>query len=145
MIKVKEITAEDTYEIRHTVLRPTQTIDACKYEEDHFRNTFHLGVFLDDTLISIASFFQERNPAYEEINQYRLIGMATLEEYRGKKAGSALLNYGEKVLKQRQARLLWCNARFPVSDYYRSFGMQEEGKVFVIDSIGPHKVMYKLL
>lgn len=143
MFEIKEIAPEDTYNIRQKVLRPTQSIEDCKYESDVFKRSFHLGAFEDDKLISVASFLQENNPAFEEVNQYRLNGMATLEAYRGKEAGSKLLLEGERILKRRHARLLWCNAKFPVSNYYIRFGLREYGEVFVIDSIGPHKLMYK--
>lgn len=143
MFEIKEIKPEDTYEIRQKVLRPTQSIEHVKYESDVFRNSFHLGAFKDGDLISIASFLQENHPAFDEINQYRLNGMATLEAYRGQEAGRKLLLEGEKILKRRHARLLWCNAKFPVSNYYIRFGLREYGEVFVIDSIGPHKLMYK--
>jgi len=143
MFEIKEIKPEDTYDIRQKVLRPTQSVEDCKYESDVFKNSFHLGAFKDDKLISVASFLQEDNRAFEEINQYRLNGMATLEPYRGQEAGSKLLRAGEKILKKRHARLLWCNAKFPVSNYYIRFGLREHGEVFVIDSIGPHKLLYK--
>ena len=145
IIEVREITPEETYEMRQKILRPNQTIEECKYDSDHFRDSFHLGAFHDGKLISIASFLKENNRSFEEMNQYRLNGMATLEEYRGKKAGSALLLEGEKILKRKHARFLWCLAKYPVSNYYTRFGLREHGEAFVIDSIGPHKVMYKML
>ena len=144
-LKIKKIESKETYDIRHKVLRPDQSIDSIKYESDTFRNSFHLGAYKDDQLISIASFLQEIHPSFEEVNQYRLNGMATIEAYRGRGAGSMLLKEGEKILKKRHARLLWCNAKYPVSNYYTRFGLREHGEVFVIDSIGPHKLMYKKL
>lgn len=145
VLEVKEITAEDTYEIRRKTFPWNQTSDTYKYESDHFRESFHLGAFLDGELISIASFLKENNAAFAEMNQYRLHGMATIEEYRGRKYGRKLLDFGEKMLKKRRARLLWCYAKSPVSNYYTAFGLREHGEAFVIDLIGPHKVMYKLL
>lgn len=145
MVEIKQITPEETYEIRREIFQPQQTIKEYKYEADHFKGSFHLGAFKDGELISIASFLQESNAAFAEMNQYRLHGMATLEKYRGEKAGSALLTEGEKILKQKHARLLWCNAKHPVSDYYTRFGLREHGEVFVLDLIGPHKLMYKML
>lgn len=145
MFEIKEIKPEDTYNIRQKVLRPTQTVKDVKYESDTFKRSFHLGAFKDEKLISVASFLQENNPAFEEINQYHLNRMATLEPYRGQGAGGELLHAGEKTLKRRHARLLWCSAKFPVSNYYTRFGMREYGEVFVIDYIGPHKLMYKKL
>lgn len=144
-LEISQIQAEDTYEIRHKVLRPNQPFDSIKYESDHFDNSFHLGAFKENKLISVASFLTENHPSFEEVNQYRLNGMATLKEFRGKGAGTKILVEGEKILKKRHARLLWCNAKYPVSNYYTGFGLREYGEVFVIDSIGPHKLMYKKL
>lgn len=144
-IEIKKIQPEDTYKIRHKVLRPDQPLDSIKYESDQFTNSFHLGAYKEGKLISVASFLTENHPSFEEVNQYRLNGMATLEEFRGRGAGSELLVEGEKVLKRRHARLLWCNAQYPVSNYYTGFGLREHGEVFVIDSIGPHKLLYKKL
>lgn len=48
MILVNEISAEDTYEIRHMILRPHQTIEQCKYEQDKEEGSFHLGAFLTE-------------------------------------------------------------------------------------------------
>ena len=45
MVEVKPITAEDTYAIRHSVLRPHQTIEDCKYDQDSVKGAFHLGGF----------------------------------------------------------------------------------------------------
>lgn len=145
MLEFREIKAEDTYDLRKKTFKWNQTSDTYKYESDHFRESFHLGAFLDGELVSVASFLRENNDAFEEMNQYRLHGMATELAYRGKKYGSQLLTYGEKVLKQKRARLLWCYAKYPVSNYYTAFGLREHGEAFVIDFIGPHKVMYKLL
>ncbi len=48
MLEVKTISAEDTYEIRHRILRPHQSIEQCQYEQDHAEGSFHLGAFLKE-------------------------------------------------------------------------------------------------
>ncbi|MBO1511558.1 GNAT family N-acetyltransferase [Metabacillus bambusae] len=143
MLEIRQINPEDTYLIRHNVLRPNQSIEACKFENDHQEDSFHLGAFYRDTLISIASFHKEKNPCFDEELQYRLRGMATLTEYRKLKAGSSLLLHGEALLKEKNVQLWWCNARVSVSDYYKKFGLTEYGEVFDIEPIGLHKLMYK--
>ena len=145
MLEVKLINAEDTYGIRHKVLRPNQDLADCKFDHDHDKDSFHVGAFLEDKLISIASFYNEINSDIEGDLQYRLRGMATLEEYRVQKAGSSLIQYGEKILKERNVNVWWCNARIAVSDYYKKLGLDEKGDVFDIHPIGPHKLMYKKL
>lgn len=145
MLEIKQISAEDTYPIRHLVLRPNQTLEACKFDNDHQESSFHLGAFFNDTLISIASFYKEKHPNFDDKRQYRLRGMATLAEYRKVKAGSSLIVHAEDILTEElEADLWWCNARVTVSDFYKRLGLKEHGEVFEIESIGPHKLMYKI-
>lgn len=142
---IKQINPEDTYEIRHKILRPNQPYEACQYEEDHLPGAFHLGAYHEGELVSIASFYRERHPSFEDEVQYRLRGMATLEEHRRQKFGSSLLNHALGILKKKHTGLLWCHARVNVSDYYKKFGFREHGSVFVTGFTGAHKVMYKIL
>lgn len=144
-MEVKQITAKDAYQIRKEVLSSYQTVKEFEYDLDNDRHTFHLGVFDKDKLVSVASFYREKCRFFEEENQYRIRAMATIEDYRRKGAGRLLLKEGEKLLKQRYARLVWCYVDEAYSDYYTTFGFREYGKVFVVESIGPHKVMYKIL
>ncbi|MFB0636628.1 GNAT family N-acetyltransferase [Bacillus rugosus] len=145
MLEVKTISAEDTYEIRHRILRPHQSIEQCKYEQDHAEGTFHLGAFYEGTLISIASFFPQKQPLITASSAYRLRGMATLEGYRDQKAGSTLIKYAEQKLADRGVQAVWCNARHHVKGYYAKLGWEELGEPFEIPGIGTHIVMYKTL
>lgn len=142
---IKQIKPEDTYEMRHKILRPTQPFEASQYEEDNLPGAFHLGAFHEGELVSIASFYQEKHPDFEDEVQYRLRGMATLEAYRGQKFGRALLNHAKGLLKEKHTGLLWCHASVNVSDYYKDFGFREYGRAFVTGSTGARIVMYKIL
>jgi GNAT superfamily N-acetyltransferase len=143
VLVIKHINPEDTYQIRHIVLRPNQTIDECKYADDFNQNAFHLGAFLHGKLISIASYYEEHNKNLEGKVQYRLRGMATLNDFRNLRAGSALIEFAEAILKNRRADNWWCNARISASSYYEKMGLSAFGEVFTIDPLGPHKLMWK--
>lgn len=145
MFQIKSIQVDETYPIRQKVLRPQQSLAACQYKGDEDLSTFHLGVFADGKLISIGSFYREAHPDLREDVQYRLRGMATLEEYRNKKAGSHLIHEAEKLLGQKSANLWWCNARLEAINYYKKLGLKECGALFEIVPIGLHRVMYKKL
>ncbi|MBU8682934.1 GNAT family N-acetyltransferase [Bacillus haynesii] len=145
MIEVKPINAEDTYEIRHRILRPNQPLEACMYETDLLGGTFHLGGYYRGKLISIASFHKGEHSKLEGQKQYQLRGMATLEGYREQKAGSTLIRHAEELLRKKGADLLWCNARISVSGYYEKLGFSEQGRIYDIPPIGPHILMYKKL
>ncbi|WP_413360368.1 GNAT family N-acetyltransferase [Bacillus subtilis] len=145
MLEVKTISAEDTYEIRHRILRPHQSIEQCKDEEDHAKGSFHLGAFFEGKLISIASFSPQNQPLITESPAYRLRGMATLEGYRDQKGGSTLIKHAEEKLAENGVQAVWCNARSHVKGYYSKLGWEELGEPFEIPGIGTHIVMYKTL
>lgn len=145
MIEIREIKAEMTYNLRHTVLRPHQTIEDSKYESDHEDDTFHVGAYYQGRLISVASFIIDKNLDFPIERQYRLRQMATHEKFRKLGAGRAVVNYAENLLRNQRVELLWCKGRTTVRKYYCSLGFKEHGEVFDYPPIGPHIIMYKKL
>ncbi|GLV65320.1 N-acetyltransferase [Bacillus mycoides] len=143
MITVKHIDASETYLLRQKILRPNQSLKNCKYLSDYEIDSFHLGAFLNDKLISIASFSKELYPDLQTGIHYRLRGMATLPNFRNQRAGTSLIRKAEQILQERGASTLWCNGRITVTDYYKRLGFHEHGEIFEIDTLGLHKVMYK--
>jgi GNAT superfamily N-acetyltransferase len=157
---VKEILASETYDLRHSVLRPGFPRNTVHYEQDRWEGAFHLGVFLDENLITVGSFYKtpKLDPQIlhlieEDLKEkglreheliYQLRGMATAPEFRNYGAGSLLLNAGKKILQSKGANLIWCNARELAFSFYRRLGFVEIGEFFNTYSV-PHKVMYKWL
>lgn len=123
------------------MLRPNGTIDDCIFQGDNDELTFHLGAFVDKKLVSVASFYFERNEKFPDQNQYRLRGMATLPEFQGQGLSSALLRTAFPVIKQNQCTLLWCNAREKAIGFYQNVGFQPHGEPFSIPHIGKHILM----
>ena len=140
-MEVLRIKAIDTYPIRHKMLRPSGTVEDCMFQGDHDELTFHLGAFVDKKLVSVASFYFEKHPAFSEAYQYRLRGMATLPEYQGQGYSSALLRTAFPVIKQNQCSLLWCNAREKALGFYKKVGFTATGELFSIPNIGKHMLM----
>jgi GNAT superfamily N-acetyltransferase len=140
-MEVLRIKAIDTYPIRHKMLRPSGTVEDCMFQGDHDELTFHLGAFVDKKLVSVASFYFEKHPAFSEAYQYRLRGMATLPEYQGQGYSSALLRTAFPVIKQNQCSLLWCNAREKALGFYKNVGFVASGELFSIPNIGKHMLM----
>jgi GNAT superfamily N-acetyltransferase len=143
MIKIRFISATDTYRIRQQILRPTQSIEECQYEGDLAQSSFHIGAFDEDVLISIGSYYQEAQKDLNGNLPYRLRGMATLPNYRGKGVGKQLIAFSEDVLKEKGCEMWWCNARISAGPYYEKLGLTQLGEVFEIEPIGPHVIMYK--
>ncbi|WP_369901038.1 GNAT family N-acetyltransferase [Bacillus manliponensis] len=145
MIEIKQIHADETYKLRHEILRPHQSLEDCKYLSDKEQSSFHLGAFIQNNLVGIASFSMEQHPSFLGDNQYRLRGMTTHPNFRKQHAGSSLIHHAKLILIERSAQFLWCNARTDVEEYYKRIGFKVHGSVFDIPSIGPHKLMYTTL
>lgn len=144
-MKVLRINAVDTYQIRQKVLIPDHDIKKVKFEHDDDEDiSFHLGAFKDSQLVSVASFYYERNTIFTDLHQYQLRGMATLPEFQGQGLSSELLNMAFPIIKQNFCTLLWCNARVTAIGYYEKVGFKiQDATVFEIEGIGPHVLMYK--
>ncbi len=145
MLEVRKIEPEMTYNIRHVILRPHQTIEDCKYDTDYGDNAFHVGAFYQKKLISIASFCVEKHPDFPIEVQYRLRAMATLKEFRKLGAGRTVVNYAERLIGERGLNFLWCKGRTSVQEYYSKLGFEVHGEVFDYPPIGPHIIMCKKL
>lgn len=144
-MKVLRISAIDTYPIRQQVLVTDHDIKKVKFENDEDDDiSFHLGAFKNSQLVSVASFYYERNPIFEDQHQYQLRGMATLPEFQGQGLSSELLNVAFPIIKQNFCTLLWCNARTTAIGFYQKVGFQiYNAEEFIIPGIGPHVLMFK--
>jgi GNAT superfamily N-acetyltransferase len=144
-MKVLRISAQDTYPLRQQMLVPSHELKKAKFENDDDEDiSFHLGAFSDSKLVSVASFFYERNPLFSDLHQYQLRGMATLPDYQGQGLSSELLSFAFPIIKQNFCTLLWCNARVSAIGFYEKVGFKKyNGEVFEIDEIGPHVLMFK--
>jgi GNAT superfamily N-acetyltransferase len=140
-MEVLRIKPSDTHSIRHKMLRPNGTLEDCIFQGDNDELTFHLGAFVDKKLVSVASFYFERNAIFPDAYQFRLRGMATLPEYQGQGLSSALLRTAFPVIKQNQCTLLWCNAREKAMGFYSKVGFKPTGEPFTLPNIGKHILM----
>ena len=71
--------------------------------------------------------------------------MAILKRFQGKSLGHKILCFGENLLKEKQIKTVWCNAREVAVHFYKQNDYQILGESFVIGDIGLHYVMYKSL
>lgn len=143
MIEIKEISPEQTYEIRLEVLRKGIDLPV-QFSGDTDSETFHLGLFENNKLVGISSFMKTNNSLFN-VKQYQLRGMATIPETRGKGYGKALLKYAIEMLKDKKMAILWCNAREVALQFYLKLGFKIKGESFDIPNIGIHYVLYKEL
>ena len=140
-IPVRPISAAETRPLRHAVLRPGQSFEQTVYSRDDHPETLHLGAFDGDRLVAIASLYREARPNRPSRAAWRLRGMATDPEQRGRGFATVVLDASVAHVAAEGGGELWCNARIPALGFYQRCGFEVEGDEFDIDGIGPHVVV----
>ncbi|ADV49568.1 GNAT family N-acetyltransferase [Cellulophaga sp. E16_2] len=139
----KLISAEETYPVRHPVLRKGRPITTCRFAGDELPDTFHVGGFLKDKLVAVASFYNANHADHNFIKAAQLRGMAVLDEYHGHGFGKQLVLSGEELVKKKEKITLWMNARVSAVGFYTNLGYHKVGPIFEIPLVGEHYVMFK--
>lgn len=140
---IKEISAFETFLVRHPVLRADKNIETCVFDGDDLETTKHFGYFINEKLIGVASIYQNRNLNFLELNQLQLRGMAILKNHQKNGFGEKLLNYCEYYANKNQIELIWFNARKIAIPFYEKLGYSIFGSFFETPEIGNHIVMFK--
>jgi GNAT superfamily N-acetyltransferase len=129
MIEIKEITAAETWQLRHKVMWSNKQLEFVILPEDE--DGFHYGLFEKERLVSVISLFKIGSEG-----QFRKF--ATDKNFQGKGYGSKLLNHLMKEAKLLNINYLFCNARTTTIAFYEKFGMklasgivQKNGKDYV--------------
>jgi GNAT superfamily N-acetyltransferase len=104
-----------------------------------------LGIYFKSDIIGVCSFFKNSHNALLDKNQFQLRGMAVLKSHQKKGLGKALIKFGENLLHQKKASIVWCNAREIAVNFYKNNGFDIISKPFNIPNIGIHYVMSKSL
>ncbi len=139
----KRISADETRSIRHKVLRPNQLVSACVYLGDDEPLTGHYGVYDGETLIGIASVFEEVVAHAPELKGWRIRGMAVLPELQRQGYGTRLLEACVHHAQDASGEIVWCNARTTAARFYGRHGFTIYGASFDLPGIGPHYMMIK--
>jgi GNAT superfamily N-acetyltransferase len=107
--------------------------------------TVHAAFLLDGQVQAVGSVMPDPHPHDPQSGDWRIRGMATREDLRGKGYGAQVLAFCERQAREHAANRLWCNARVGALTLYERAGMHVEGDEFEIELIGPHCLMTKAL
>ena len=138
-ITVKPLSLAQTRPLRQAVLRPHETLEQLAARE--CEDAHAVGAYLDgDTLVAVGMIMLDGTdrPDEDADGAWRVRGMATLPEARGRGAGSAVLAALVDHAGERGARRVWCNARTPALNLYRRAGFEIVSDEFALPEIGPH-------
>ena len=159
---IKPIPAAATHALRHSVLRPHQTLAEMAFEGDDDERTMHFGAMERPTeaagevggeVVGVASVYcKAPSSLYLGAHvmlagpqAWQLRGMATHPRVRGMGAGGMVLERCIAAVAERGGEVFWCNARVGVRGFYERFGLTVFGEEFTPPGIGPHVFMYRVL
>lgn len=155
-VDVEVIPTAESYPLRHAVLRPHQSIADVVWENDDDPGTATFGAIerASRAIVGVATVFAEPAPfdvtgagvppgAGSATTTWRLRGMATRPDAQGQGIGSSVLEAVFDHVAAAGGDLLWCNARTSAVAFYERAGFRTWGQEWVINSIGPHVVMWR--
>ena len=130
MVIIQQISPEQTYDLRHSVLWPDKPIEYVKVEND--AEGYHFGALKNGEMVAVISLFVQ-----DGVGRFRKF--ATRPDCQGQGIGSQLLNQVMAEARRLGATVLWCDARLSAAPFYERFGMQAAGDVFYKGAISYSK------
>ena len=155
---VEEVPVFETYLLRHSVLRPHQSIQQVKYPGDTSHQSCHFAISdrsnTMKSIVGIVSLYKESlvipqvglafNLDTKRI-KWRIRGIAVDPEYRQKGLGSLLLTACLKqAIQEENESRIWCNVRINAIPFYQRNKFKTVTSEFEIPEIGKHVVMVSI-
>jgi GNAT superfamily N-acetyltransferase len=132
-MRVSSIPVADTRSLRHDVLRPHEPPEAIVAHEPAGAVAFAALDDGDERPIAVGLVGPEGGPG-----SWRVRGMATEPEARGRGARPAVLEALIAHARANGATLVWCNARVGALTLYERAGFRAVSDEFEVDRVGPH-------
>lgn len=140
MARVADLTAEQTHDLRRTLLRDGTASDQVEFDGDDEAETFHLGAYVDGALVSISTWMSRRYPDLPGHPGHQLRGMATVPAARGSGVSDEMLLAGLGRCTEVGSTLVWARARVAALSFYERHGFEARGHEYVDLSTGlPHR------
>jgi ribosomal protein S18 acetylase RimI-like enzyme len=131
-IDVREISLADTRNLRRDVLRPHSSLEELASHEP--AGSIAFGAFDGDELVAVGLVGRDG----ETPGDWRVRGMATKPDARGRGAGSGVLEALVQHAVAHGATRVWCNARTRARTLYERVGFVVASEEFEPPDIGPH-------
>ena len=145
-LEVRAVAASAIRPLRQLVLRPGRPPEESVYPGDDAPATVHLAAYLDGRLVGITSLYREDRPGDDPpVAGWRLRGMASAPELRGRGIGRDLLRRSIEHVARAGGGELWCNGRIPAAGFYAQEGFEVVSDRFDVPGLGPHVVMRRIV
>ncbi len=143
-MRVEDIPAEATHDLRWRILRGSRPGAPVVFPEDTRPGAFHLAVCHDDAILAVASFSAEATPYRSGRSAIRLRGMAVDGPFQRHGLGRLLVTTVIDRLRAEGVDVLWCNARDSAMGFYARLGFEVVSDGFVLPESGiAHHVMIR--
>jgi predicted GNAT family N-acyltransferase len=144
-VRVEAVPAAVTFRLRQRVLRAHEEVGHLALPGDDDPDTCHVAALTaSDEVVSTANVRREPPPWQPNAEHgWRLRGMATSEQLRGRGLGARLLDAALVHVANRGGGLVWCNARLPAQRFYGRAGFKTRGEPWDDPDLGPHVVMWR--
>ena len=137
-----EIPFRDALALRRSVLRPeAPSDDATIYNEELAGTASTYGVLADQVLVAIGTVMPDRHPSSPGPGDWRVRGMATHPDFRGRGLGALVLSALVSHATDQRGQLVWCNARVSAAAFYAQAGFVRRSGVFNTAGHRPHYLM----
>lgn len=143
MICIKEIPFQDTFFVRHIVLRQGKPIESCFFDGDDFVSTKHFGLYVNKKITGVVSVYLNRNTTFNSSKQFQIRGMAVLKDVQNLGYGKQLMKHCETYISGQNGTLVWFNARINAVPFYEKLDYLTSGTPFEIQDVGLHYLMCK--
>jgi GNAT superfamily N-acetyltransferase len=131
-IQVRSVLLSQTRPLRHSILRPHQSIQETVAAEPDGAHA--VGAFDCEELIAAGLIA----PDAKRPGSWRVRGMATKASARRRGAGTAILAALLDRARAEGACSVWCNVRTPARSLYERAGFRTVSDEFELPGIGPH-------
>ena len=155
-VHVGQVPAPVVRALRHRVLRPGRPESESIYPEDLDPTTVHVaarvtgsvsgeGTGQPRAVVAVGTALRAALPWDPDMSGagWRVRGMATAPECRGRGLGTAVLDALVSAVAGAGATVVWCNARVPARRLYERAGFSVRGEEFDVPQLGPHLVMWR--
>ena len=142
-VTIRPVSVSETRPLRQAVLRPHETVaELAARERD---DAYAVGAYSDaGELVAVGLIMRDGSDGGDAVcadGAWRVRGMATAPQARGRGAGRAVLQALIEHARGEGACRIWCNARTPALNLYRRAGFTIVSDEFELPQIGPHRRM----
>jgi len=134
--RARSVDVAAVHPLRMAVLRPGRPPGSSAYAGDDDPSARHVAVYLGTEVVSVGSVFPDVAPwAPERTEAWRVRGMATREDVRGRGLGQLVLSALIDHARANGGRFIWCEARVGAPGFYERSGFIIEGEPFILEDI----------